>query len=255
MSEDPEISGPYRTLLDFIEKRGYVHSSQPAERKILINITGRNAEYRFQLRLSHDDEFLQILVHYPFRVREEKLRGSVAELLTRANYAMLLGKFEMDLSDGEVRFHLSHLIESELSVETVERLFFTSLLTAERYFPALMQHLHAGYTPEDAVYLAELDYHSDRVADGGKPIPKGNGKPGTSPKKPSSSRKSSAFVPKQPAKPVTPEEMAPSPQAEQPEQTGAAPKNPEKPVPPKPSRKAAKKKSTTDGGEQPELPL
>lgn len=244
MSEDPEISGPYRTLLDFIEKRRYVHSSIPGEGKVLVNITGKNAEYRFQLRLSHDNEFLQITAHYPFRVREEKLRLTVSELLTRANYAMLLGKFEMDFSDGEIRFHLSHLIEGELAVETVERLFFTALLTAERYFPALMQHLHAGYTPEDAVYLAELDYHSDRVGDSGKPTAKGKS---SSPKKPSASRKSSAFVPKQP--------VAPPPAEQPPQQPEAGQKNPEKPAPKKPSRRTVRKKDDSGGGTQPELPL
>lgn len=168
MSEHPEFSGPFRTVLDFVEGRNYVHTAHHAEQRVTLSLTGNHAEYRYQLRVSHGGEFLQITVHYPFRIRSEKFRASVAELVARANYAMLLGKFELDLSDGEIRYHLSHLIEGDLSVETVERLFFTALLTMERYFPAVMQHLHAGYTPEDSVYLAELDYHSDKIPDQGK---------------------------------------------------------------------------------------
>ncbi len=111
-----------------------------------------------------------MLLHYPFRVRDEKLRLSVSELITRANYKMLLGKFEMDLSDGEIRFHVTHLIDGSIfTAETVERLYMAALFTMDRYFPALMQHIHAGYTPEDAVFHAELDSHVDAVQETPKP--------------------------------------------------------------------------------------
>ena len=45
----------------------------------------------------------------------------------------------------------------------VDRIIGSSLRTADRYFPAIVQHLYAGVTPEDAVYAAELDYHAATV--------------------------------------------------------------------------------------------
>jgi hypothetical protein len=47
----------------------------------------------------------------------------------------------------------------------------TAYFTMDRYFPAFMQHIHAGYTPEDAVFHAELDYNADRVEETTKPAP------------------------------------------------------------------------------------
>ena len=35
--------------------------------------------------------------------------------------------------------------------------------------PSFMQLIHAGYTPEDDVFHAELDIHADRVTDDPKP--------------------------------------------------------------------------------------
>jgi hypothetical protein len=35
-----------------------------------------------------------------------------------------------------------------------------------------MQHIHAGYTPEDAIFHAELDYNAERVEETPKPAPK-----------------------------------------------------------------------------------
>jgi hypothetical protein len=48
----------------------------------------------------------------------------------------------------------------------------TAYFTMDRYFPAFMQHIHAGYTPEDAVFHAELDYNAERVEETPKPSPK-----------------------------------------------------------------------------------
>jgi hypothetical protein len=168
MSDESEISGPYRKVLDFIEGRNFIHTPHHVEQHVSLRLTGHHAEYRFEIRVSHGGDFLQITTYYPFLIRSEKVRPSVAELLARANYSMLIGKFEIDLADGEIRYHVSHLIEENLAAETVERLFSMSFLTVERYFPAIMQHLHAGYTPEDAVYIAELDYHSEKIADDAK---------------------------------------------------------------------------------------
>ena len=35
-----------------------------------------------------------------------------------------------------------------------------------------MQHIHAGHTPEDAVYMAEIDVHSQIVEDRKPALPK-----------------------------------------------------------------------------------
>jgi hypothetical protein len=54
----------------------------------------------------------------------------------------------------------------------IEKHFMTAYFTTDRYFPAFMQHIHAGYTPEDAVFHAELDYNAERVEETPKPAPK-----------------------------------------------------------------------------------
>jgi hypothetical protein len=83
---------------------------------------------------------------------------------------MLDGKFEIDMNDGEVRFHLVHALrDCELSVKMVERLYRACVFTLDRYIPAFMQHIHAGYTPEDAIFHAELDLQLERPANGPKP--------------------------------------------------------------------------------------
>lgn len=161
-----EYNPTFQAVIDYLESKDFSYTPYPEENRISLTMSGKNANYRFAARITHDGEYLQITSYYPFFVREEKLRPSSAELLTRANYNMPIGKFEMDMKDGEIRFHVTHILEGSVPpAQVIERIFMTSYFTIDRYFPALMQHLHAGYTPEDAVFHAELDTHADSVTD------------------------------------------------------------------------------------------
>ena len=185
MSDATPPSGPYQAVIDYIESKNFSHTPYPEEEKVILTLSGKHANYRFVARITHDGEYLEVAAYYPFKVREEKLRLSASELITRANYCMPVGKFEMDMKDGEVRFHVTHVIEGGiLSQEMVERHFMTSYFTIDRYFPAFMQHLHAGYTPEDAVFHAELDYHAEQVEETPAPRRKPKARPARPHKEP-----------------------------------------------------------------------
>jgi len=181
MSDAPEYSSAYKALTDYLDSNKYSYTPYPKENRVSFSFCGYYADYRVQFRITHDEDYFQLTIHFPFRVRDEKLRASVSDLITRANYKMLLGKFEMDLADGEILFHASHLIDGGIfTSETVERIYMTSIVTMDRYFPALMQHIHAGYTPEDAIFHAELDMHAEAVAEEPmKPKKKADPKPST----------------------------------------------------------------------------
>lgn len=155
---------PFGAIREFLDGRKYTYAASEQNQRIGLSMCGRHADYRFILRITNGGDFFQITANYPFRVRDARMRPAVAELLARANYAMLLGKFELDMEDGEARFHITQMIEEgHLGVSTVEKLFLTALHTLDRYFPAFMQLLHAGYTPGDAIFHAELDLHADQI--------------------------------------------------------------------------------------------
>jgi hypothetical protein len=148
----------------------------------------------------------------------------------------------MDMEDGEVRFHLTHVIsELGLTSEMIEKHFMTAYFTTDRYFPAFMQHIHAGYTPEDAVFHAELDYNAERVEETPKTAPKLKQKAKDKAKPASSSDTSSA----QPATAASDAGSLPS--SSDPRQESSTPPAPT-------SKKPHRKKSGGIDG-QGELPL
>ena len=183
------MSDSFSGILSFLEGHKYHFTAHDGEERVNLTLAGKHADYRVILRVTHGGDFFQTYIHYPFRVRDAAQRTTAAELVCRANYGMLVGAFEIDMTDGEIRFHVAHLIQGlPLSAETVERLLFTAISSLDRYFPAFMQHLHAGHTPEDAVYLAEMDIHASVIEEPGDPA-KDAKHPPASPGKMARSRK------------------------------------------------------------------
>ena len=176
-----DASEPFRVLCELLDERELNYTTEPDEKRARFPIRCSNAVFNCLLEITHNDSLLQIHVRYPIFVSNEKYRGSAAEILTRANYGMHVGKFEFDFRDGEVKFHVSQAIgDFPLEKNIVSRLFSSALNRADQYFPALVQHLHAGVTPEDAVYTAELDLHAANVQET-PPAPKKTPRPKNNP--------------------------------------------------------------------------
>lgn len=160
-SDSPSFGTPFQALIEHCEVNGLSFETINEEKRIRLNICRKHALYTCHLRMSNDDEIFQIHLNYPVLAKDEKMRSSVTEFFTRVNYGLVLGAFEVDLRDGEARYHISHLLgEGRLEDEVIRRIIGSALSTADRYFPAYMRVLFGGDTPEDAVFLAELDLNN-----------------------------------------------------------------------------------------------
>lgn len=80
----------------------------------------------------------------------------MAEFLTRVNYGLKIGNFEMDFKDGEIRYKTSIAVEGDrLTSPLVRELVCHNLSIMDNYFPGIMKVIYGGMSPEDA--LAETE--------------------------------------------------------------------------------------------------
>lgn len=100
------------------------------------------------------DEQKRMFVFYtfsPVKVAEDRLMAAM-EFVTRANYDMYIGNFEMDLSDGEVRFKASvDFDEAQALAPVVKGVVFMSVLMMDRYFPGLLRVIYGEASAEQAI--------------------------------------------------------------------------------------------------------
>lgn len=86
----------------------------------------------------------------------EPRRLAVAEYVARVNAGLMVGNFDVDMYDGQVRFKTSMLADgAHAAAEHLAALLTANLLTADRYLPGLMEVIFGQVPPGDALERVE----------------------------------------------------------------------------------------------------
>ena len=87
----------------------------------------------------------------------ETRRVEMAETVTRANYGLLLGGFQLDMSDGELVFHASMPVpDGAVTCEQFHQLFDASAWSVSTYARAFNRLLY-GDDLSPAEVIAEVE--------------------------------------------------------------------------------------------------
>ena len=88
----------------------------------------------------------------------QEKRASIAEYLHRANYGLPYGNFEMDFSDGEIRFKLATYFEDNNAVSNtlIDRHIFIPCFMFEMYGEGILKLLVGEGDPASLIEEAEL---------------------------------------------------------------------------------------------------
>jgi len=158
-SEQININGlkAHETLGRFLEEDGW--HPQPVEDKHAYRTyyRGKHGELRCFAQVRVDLEqfvfYAMAMVNVP-----EDVRPSVAEFITRANYGLRIGNFEMDYSDGEVRYKSSVDFEDEvLTYSFIKRAIYPAVQTMDKYLPGLLKVAFGAQSPVEAIREVEGD--------------------------------------------------------------------------------------------------
>ena len=126
---------------------------QPIEGKYAYRtfLTGDYGELRCEVRIRVEQEQFAFYIFLGMNVPADR-RLVAAEFLTRANYALPLGNFEMDFEDGEVRFKNSIDFEGEtLTDALIHNTLYPATSVATRYFPGLLKVVFGDLNPRDVI--------------------------------------------------------------------------------------------------------
>ncbi|MEZ4466668.1 MAG: YbjN domain-containing protein [bacterium] len=145
-------------LLRFLEEDEWNFSSEERDGQHLVffSYTGRNSTVRTTIIVREVIDVVCIHSRLEATVPEARL-PQAAEFICRANHGMFIGNFELDFSDGEVRYKTSVDLEGAEFTSTVFRnLLHANLSTADRYHPGLMRLLWSDdVSAEEAVAQVE----------------------------------------------------------------------------------------------------
>ena len=90
-------------------------------------------------------------------------RAAVAELLTRANYGLVIGNFEMDFEDGEIRYKTGiDVCGDRLTPALIRQMVYANVATMDIYLPGILSVIYGDVSAAEAVAQVEKSMpHSD----------------------------------------------------------------------------------------------
>lgn len=142
-------------LIDFFNEEEWEFAAGEGRTLLKLGYSGENGTYICYAQ-SREEQGQVIFYTICPVTTPEKRRSAVAEFVTRANYGLIIGNFEMDLDDGEVRFKTSLDAEdAELSRVLIRHLVYANITTIDRYLPGLIAVIAGSQTPLEALKAVE----------------------------------------------------------------------------------------------------
>lgn len=149
----------FDTLINFLEKDDWNFYRVKDDTIVKMVVSGENGEFVCYAEVEEmaEEDFGWFLFYScsPVKVPEEK-RQEMAEYITRANYGLKIGNFELDFRDGEVRYKTGIRIrEDELTHHILKNLIYPNLAMMDKYLPGMMKVIYGEIPPEEAILEIE----------------------------------------------------------------------------------------------------
>jgi len=145
----------YDVMIQFFDDDEWKYHKLEDQTILRLGFSGDNGSWRCYAQAKEEDDRFVFYSMLDAKVPEDK-RPAMAEFLTRANYGLVIGNFEMDYSDGEVRYKTSIDVEDDrLSTALVKNLVYANVFLMDRYFPGIMKVMYADIPPAEAIEAIE----------------------------------------------------------------------------------------------------
>lgn len=158
-ADDDDEPVPAPTLLDtvaaFFDQENWPYGRIAQKSALKFAFSGEQGRWNGYAKT--DESHRQVIFYSfcPLQAPAER-RLAVAEFLTRANYGLIIGNFELDFSDGEIRYKTSLDVEADrLTPALVKQLVYANMFTFDKYLPGILAVMEGVSSPEDAIAIME----------------------------------------------------------------------------------------------------
>lgn len=144
----------HERISQWLHRRELKHDYEEERGIFKLGFSGDHGDVRMVIAAEADSVRM---VSHPGNKVPPASRSAICEAITRANYGMKIGCFEMDMEDGELLFKVCHLTGSlPMDDDTLEHLVFVGPAMMERYLPAFLSVIYGNEDVSLAVKAAEL---------------------------------------------------------------------------------------------------
>jgi hypothetical protein len=145
----------FAKMVNFFKEDDWEFIELEEEPILQMDFPGKNGQLNCYAKAREAQQQFVFYSICPIKAPEDK-RLQIAEFLTRANSGMLVGNFELDFANGEIRYRTSAEVEDDnLSSALIRRLVYANMMMMDEYLPGIMSVINGNVSPADAITQIE----------------------------------------------------------------------------------------------------
>jgi hypothetical protein len=157
------LASLFDILIDFLTEDGWAPQALPGEAIVRVSVRGEHGEWDAFGHARDEDQQVVIYSVCPFSAPAAR-RAEVMEFVTRANYGLFVGNWELDLDDGELRYRTSLDVKGDrLSPALLRQLIWDNVAITDKYLPGV----RAVIEEDASAVIALARVESDHTAENG----------------------------------------------------------------------------------------
>ncbi len=142
-------------LVIYLKSEHWPYLPLEGQSALQLAYQGTHATWTCFARVREEQRQLTFYSICPIRVPANR-RATLAEFITRANYGLIIGNFELYLNDGELRYKTSiDATEAPLTSGALRRVIAANVQTMDRYLPGIFMVISDQLPPVDAIAHVE----------------------------------------------------------------------------------------------------
>ena len=151
-------------LIDYLTHMGLRISNVDQEQEIIeLAFHADNGQWRLIVNIQQSDEIRKLMFIVPhIGTVTTKKRLQCLEALLAVNYRIAMGKFGIDLEDGEVRLEEAvPLANAGITEEQFQLVFSAMMQTAAMYHSLIPRIIYGNLTTQQALEACEQDFFQE----------------------------------------------------------------------------------------------
>ena len=151
----------YKTMIDFFEDDEWHFQRMDNAPVLSMEFSGKNGRWVCFAQAREEQHQFVFYSILPINAPNEQI-SAVAEFITRVNYGMIIGNFELDYGDGEIRYKTSIDVEGDdLSFPLMKQIVYSNVVIMDRYLSGLMRVMYGDAQPAEEVERIESTFETD----------------------------------------------------------------------------------------------
>ncbi len=145
----------FEKMVNFFKEDDWEFIELEGEPILQMDFPGENGQLNCYAQAREAQQQFVFYSTCPIKAPEDK-RLEIAEFLTRANCGMIVGNFELDFANGEIRYKVSAEVEDDnLSSALIGGLVYANVMMMDEYLPGIMSVINSNVSPADAIAQIE----------------------------------------------------------------------------------------------------